>query len=351
MVDHGADATMESHGFYNRHSTLQAAAADLGVQWLTEAATEAPLPDAPGVPLTIADYGAAQGHNSMGPLTKVVTALRARTDTPILVVHTDLPGNDFTAIFEAVARDEVSYLRGHEEVFPYCIGRSFYSRLFPRGSVQVGWSATTTHWLSKRPARLRGHLNAANATPAQRDPFARQAAEDWAEFVWNRAAELAPGGRMVMVEPCSSPDGSLSEVHTAGLIDEIVDELVAEGRLTDEQALDMTLPTYLRTPEEYLGPLESSGLVRLVRSRVVESPPNPILERFEATGDARTYAEEMTSSTRAWAGHMLFGALPPEQADVEDEFFARFQAKGEADPPRLFQQVHHLIMDFEHPRP
>jgi hypothetical protein len=285
----------------------------------------------------------------MPPLAEAVTALRGRTEVPIQVVHTDLPGNDFTSIFEAVAHDQVSYLHGHAEVFPYCIGRSFYSRLFPRGSVQLGWSATTTHWLSERPARLRGHLNAADASPAERSPFSARAAEDWAEFLWNRAAELAPGGRMVMVEPCSSPDGTLGDVHTSGLMDEIIAELVDEGRLTEEQALDMTLPTYLRTPDEYLGPLDESGSIRLVRSELVEEPPNPLLEQFQATGDAETYARELADSTRAWAGHMLFGALPDEQADVADEFFRRFRAKGEADPDRLYQVVHNVLMDFERP--
>src|SRR5205814_1163755 len=80
-----------------------------------------------------------------------VNALRSRTASPIAVVHTDLPGNDFSAIFNAVNRDEVSYLRGHTDVFPYCIGRSFYSRLFPHASVQLGWSAVTTYWLSALP--------------------------------------------------------------------------------------------------------------------------------------------------------------------------------------------------------
>jgi hypothetical protein len=348
MAD-GGEATMESRGFYNRHSTLQAAAAAMATSWLVEAADEVPLPEGAGASITVADFGAAQGHNSMPPLTEAVGALRRRTDVPIQVVHTDLPGNDFTSIFEAVAHDELSYLHGHPEVFPYCIGRSFYSRLFPRGSVQLGWSATTTHWLSERPARIRGHLNAADAPPAERSAFSARAAEDWAEFLWNRAAELVPGGRMVMVEPCSSPDGTLGAVNTSGLMDEIIAELVDEQRLTEEQALDMTLPTYLRTPDEYLAPLDESGSVRLVRSELVDEAPNPMLEHFEATGDARTYARDMAGSTRGWAGHMLFGALPPEQADVEDEFFRRFRAKGEADPERLHQVVHNVLMEFERP--
>jgi hypothetical protein len=335
---------MEPGRFYNHHSTLQAAAAELGAGWLAEAAATVPLPSAGAI--TIADYGASQGHNSMTPVAKAVDGLRARTTAPIAVVHTDLPDNDFSAIFDAVDRDEVSYLRGHEDVFPYAIGRSFYARLFPRSSVQLGWSAITTNWLSRLPAALAGHLNAASASAVEREPFAVQAAEDWAEFLWNRAAELAPGGRMVMVEPCAAPDGTMPASGAEVMMDEVVAELVDEGRLTADQARVMTLPVYLRTPEEYLGPIEAGGLVRVHRAEVVEAPVNPIADRFARDGDAGAYARAMADSTRAWAGHMLFGTLPAEQASVEDEFFARYVAKGEADPDRLSQQVFHVVMEF-----
>jgi hypothetical protein len=343
------DATMEAGGYYNRHSVLQAAAAELGSGWLAEAAAAVPL--VASAPLAIADYGAAQGHNSMRPLTAAVAALRARTDAPIAVVHTDLPGNDFSAVFEAVDHDDVSYLRGHPDVFPYAIGRSFYSRLFPAGSVQLGWSAITTHWLSRRPAVLDGHVSPDAAPATERAPFSAQAAEDWAEFLWNRSAELAPGGRVVMVEPCTRPDGSLPGARGTQLMDEIVAELVDEGLLGESQALEMTLPVYVRTPEEYLGPLETAGEggLQLLRSEIVQAAPNPFLERFEATGDARAYAEAMAGSTRAWAGHMLFGSLPPDQTDLEDEFFRRYRAKGEVDPGALSQEAWHVVMEFGRP--
>src|SRR5262245_56239113 len=117
---------MKSGDFYNLHSTMQMASVEFATSWLVDAAREVGLPD--NGQITVADYGASQGHNSMVPMNGAVAALRERTDAPIAVVHTDLPSNDFSAIFKAVDRDQVSYLRGHTDVFPYCIGRSFYSR-------------------------------------------------------------------------------------------------------------------------------------------------------------------------------------------------------------------------------
>jgi hypothetical protein len=107
---------------------VQAAGLAPAVPWLTEAGKLVPLGQ-PYLPLIVADYGSSQGRNSLGPLGAAIGVLRERADAdrPISVVHTDLPGNDFSALFQTVAADPDSYLRGDANVFPYAIGRSFYS--------------------------------------------------------------------------------------------------------------------------------------------------------------------------------------------------------------------------------
>src|SRR5262249_57496696 len=88
---------------------------------------------APGQPVIIADYGSSQGHNSLAPMRAVIATLRQRSSpaTPIGIVHTDLPSNDFSALFTLLAESPDSYLRGAAEVYPSAIGRSFYQPLFP----------------------------------------------------------------------------------------------------------------------------------------------------------------------------------------------------------------------------
>src|SRR5215468_1741050 len=104
-------AAMEGGGMYNRSSSVQAAGLAPAVTWLAEAAWHVPL-GAPGSPLVVADYGSSQGRNSLGPIGTVVRVLRERVgaDRPISVVHTDLPSNDFGALFETVVADPQSYL-------------------------------------------------------------------------------------------------------------------------------------------------------------------------------------------------------------------------------------------------
>ena len=107
-----------------------------------QAAASVPLPAA-GLPLVIADYGAAQGRNSLGPMRAAIAAIRARAGgtLPISVVRTDIPGNDFSALFTLLATSPQSYLAGAVGVFAYAAGRSFYQRLFAPAQAGLGWSA------------------------------------------------------------------------------------------------------------------------------------------------------------------------------------------------------------------
>src|SRR5271165_1092804 len=112
-------APMEGHGAYNRSSRVQATGSSAAVPSLEKAARQVDLA-APPEPIVIADYGSSEGHNSLSPLTAAIGALRERIgrERAISVVHTDLQGNNFTALFKVLASDPDSYLRGDPAVFP-----------------------------------------------------------------------------------------------------------------------------------------------------------------------------------------------------------------------------------------
>src|SRR5918998_5106687 len=120
-----ADAVMKGHGFYNEHSRPQQKADSLGLPLLERAVEEITVPQG-AEPAAVADFGAAQGRNSLGPMRLAVEKIRLRTtaSTPIVVVHTDLPQNDFGSLFALVEASPESYLRreclrtsGGEKVF------------------------------------------------------------------------------------------------------------------------------------------------------------------------------------------------------------------------------------------
>ena len=192
---------MEGQGGYNRSSQVQAAGLSPAVPMLQLAARTVALP--PGSqPIVIADYGSSEGHNSLLPLGAAIAILRQRIgpDRAISVVHTDLPENDFSVLFETLNTDPNSYLRRDHAVFASAVGRSFYEQILPAGSVTLAWSSWAVQWLSRAPGPIPDQVQVAFSQDAStRAAFSRQAAEDWQQFLTHRERELCPGARLAVM--------------------------------------------------------------------------------------------------------------------------------------------------------
>src|SRR5579883_3680506 len=119
---------MEGQGAYNRHARSQAIGGLLAVPLFEQAARM--VKPGPG-PLLIADYGSSQGRNSLRPMRAAIAVMRERfaPEMPICVCHTDLPGNDFAALFQTLHNDPDSYAQPN--VFPFAVGRSFFGPVLP----------------------------------------------------------------------------------------------------------------------------------------------------------------------------------------------------------------------------
>ncbi|HEX6118738.1 MAG TPA: hypothetical protein VFZ03_04745, partial [Dongiaceae bacterium] len=133
-------SAMEGSGFYNRHSSLQAAGIALLLPTWEEECRTVPFGDEP---LVIADYGCSQGRNSMVPMRIAIAALRRRAgaERPIQVFHIDLPGNDFASLFTTLHEDLDSYMAGASAVFPMAIGRSYFEPVVPPDCVHLAWNS------------------------------------------------------------------------------------------------------------------------------------------------------------------------------------------------------------------
>src|SRR6201991_2163106 len=97
---------------YTVSSRLQAAGLRPAIALFEQAAETVPLPRPPQ-PIVVADYGASTGHNSLLPISAALPLLRSRTrpEHSVLVVHTDVPDNNFTVLFETLADDADTYLK------------------------------------------------------------------------------------------------------------------------------------------------------------------------------------------------------------------------------------------------
>src|SRR5262249_8488123 len=155
-------APMEKGGAYNRSSRVQASGLLPAVSLLEDAARVVTLPAPPRVP-SIADYGASEGRNSLKPIALALARVRERigNDRAVSVIHTDLPDNDFSALFQPLDSDPDSYLRSDPAAFPAAVGRSYFEQILPTESVSLGWCSWAIQWLSRVPAAIPDHVQVA----------------------------------------------------------------------------------------------------------------------------------------------------------------------------------------------
>src|SRR5207253_2739991 len=91
--------TMKGNGFYNANSQIQLGVIKQALPLICQAAELIPLP-ANNAPLVIADYGCAEGGNSIAALKPVVEVVQRRNPgQQIIVIHNDQPANNFNHLF------------------------------------------------------------------------------------------------------------------------------------------------------------------------------------------------------------------------------------------------------------
>lgn len=245
-------------------SRLQAAGLAHATGVFEQLAATVPLPSAP-LPIVVADYGAATGYNSLLPIGAAIAAFRRRTrpDHAVLVAHTDLPDNDFTALFTTLAEDPDSYVRKDTASFPSAIGRSFYAQILPSQSVTLGWTSWATMWLRRPAAELPGfadHVHVEHSDDdAARRAYARQAAQDWHDFVAFRGRELSPGGKLLVLTAAVDAAGRSGYRPLLDAIVAVLDEQVREGRLTRDEVARMAIPVLGRSEKELRAPFAPAG--------------------------------------------------------------------------------------------
>ncbi|MBX6743723.1 MAG: SAM-dependent methyltransferase [Acetobacteraceae bacterium] len=324
-----SEGVMEGGGFYNEHSLPQHDAGSFGLAMLAQAAQAAPMPE-PGGDFVIVDYGAAQGRNSLEPMRLAVQAVRARSpeSMPIVVVHTDLPDNDFSILFKLVETSAASYLRSAPNVFSYAAGGSFYRQLFPSERISLGWSAIAVHWLSTAPTVIPGHIWASRATGHVLEAFAQQAKRDWLDFLRHRAAEMRPGARLVVVGGGADDQGDSGADGLMDLANEALRDLVGEGAMSAEEYGRMVIPVYCRTPGEYLAPFGSGGDAGglVLEHQELKVLPDAYWQEYQRSSDVEAFAAAYADFFRAAYGPSLFGVLEPTRGPQERQALAaRFQ--------------------------
>jgi hypothetical protein len=304
---------MEGGGAYNRHSRVQASGLEPAVEWLVESARRATIPPSPAVPV-IADWGSSQGRNSMHPMRSALQTLRERAgaERPIVVAHTDLPGNDFAGLFRTIDDDPDSYLRGDPCAFPTAVGRSFYGATLPPRTVSLGWSSWSVQWLSRQPCEIPDQVQVAYSCNVEaRAAYEAQAASDWRAFLDARALELLPGGAMVILTMAIDHDGAFGYRELLVAMYDALVEMSARGAITPDELRRMAIPTVARGATDIARPFDQAGRYGdlCLRRTEVFLAADRIYDEFEASRDARAFGRAWAAFSRASVFPTLAGSL------------------------------------------
>ncbi len=342
---------MKGGGYYDDHSEYQRATAGSGATFIQACVAAVVLPDE-GRMFVIADYGSATGRNSAASVRLAVDAVRARrSDQAVAVIHNDLPANDWNELFANVTSAPTSYARAAgPPVLALASAVSFFEPAAPSRSVHLGMSFSAAHWLRSQPqVLLPGGFYFSEATGETRATLAAEAATDWVAFLSARAADLAPGGRLVVqtvgTDPAGAADGSRVTARKLMLaMSEVAEELVAGG-LLDRASVDRyILPVYARTPAEASAPVAGPGAplrdaFELIECRT-DPVPNPYLAKWRDDHDAVAYGRAYSAFVRAFAESNLRehlfspGAVEDGTDELLDRYFARLAERFAADPER-----------------
>jgi len=337
--------SMEGAGFYNQHSSAQAAGIDRMMSLLEQAATDVPVGEEV---LVLADYGASQGRNSMAPMRAAIEAVRARCGAgkPALVFHTDLPSNDFTSLFRVLDDDPNSYLSGSPGVYSAAVGRSFFGTILPPGQVHLGWNSWAVHWLSQKSLDAPDHVTPTlSAVPAVRTAASTQSARDWSRFLQSRSSELRDGGKLLCLVIISTSRPVNSDLLWTHLWDSIV-ELGREGKFTEAEQLQMTVPIWYRSMAELRAPFGSEGQYAGLRLQHIEatSAPDPFWDSFDQTGDSDAFGTGWANAMRAISAPTLLGALGMDRGGLVDEVFQRCAVRIAAAPMKYDWDLAAVVM-------
>jgi hypothetical protein len=359
---------MKGGGYYSERTRGAKDVIDNASGMLIEAVDQI-LPPAQGHPVTLADFGAADGGTSQEAIKACIEKIRVRfPGTQVQITYTDLPNNDFSALFRNLLGFEQqvhrTYLTELEDVFVNACGIGFHQQLLPDASLDIGFSATAMHYLSEKPCTIDDHVHMVGATGDAARAFAEQAAQNWLDILLARAKELRPGGRLVMlnfgIDEQGRYLGNTGGVNMFNTFAALWQKMAQEKIISDAEFKDTAFPQYYRTIEEFCAPLEdkSSAVfqagLRLVTAHtgVVGCPYRRAYDEASGAMSAAQFAASYVPTLRSWSEAVFLSGLDNSRALEErhaivDEFYKRYESQVANHPDGHAMDYVHCYLALE----
>ncbi|MEC4816135.1 MAG: hypothetical protein SAK29_23125 [Scytonema sp. PMC 1069.18] len=303
--------------------------------------------------VTIADYGIADGGTSQELWQKVITTIKNQnSDVFVEAIFSDLPSNDFNAL----SKSATLLMQNNQNLLVSMVPRSFYQSICRPNSLDLGFSSTAMHWLSKLPKNLTNHTHV-NACDQIEDKaiFQAQSQLDWNTILLARSQELKSGGQLVTVNLSTDEQGrflgnNLVDFNMHDVLHEIWQQMQSEGVIRPDEYVGATFQNYYRTQDEFTICLQDpqsqvyqAGL-RLGDIRTVLIPC-PYRSEYEDNHDIDKLALGLTQTIRSWSEHTFRNALTNRTqeniSEIVDQFYQRFTALVRENPSKF-------SMDYVH---
>jgi len=334
--------SMKGGGYYSKATIGAKHTIDRATHLILEA-IERMDPADDGTPFTMSDMGCADGGTSVSMVGTVLKEVRRRVPSrPLQMVYTDLPRNDFSQVFQNIhgQTDIETYIDEIDDLYVFASATSFHKPIFPAGTLNLGFSATASHYISEKPGVISDHVHMVGASGAEREAYVEQGRLDWERMLLNRARDLAPGGRLALFNFGIDEEGRyLGSTGGADMFDtfsRLCADLRDQGVITAEEFVNTNFPQSYRTVEQFTAPFRDTanpvyqaGLrMEHVETRVVACP---FAVDFKEHGDAARFAHEYIPTLRSWSeatfASGLSTARPVEERQaIIDRFYDSYEA-------------------------
>ena len=341
--------SMKGDGYYSKATAGAKDVIDNATPLVMDAINSMNLSEYDG-PFRATDMGCADGGTSVELWRSLFSHLReSYPDLPIEIIYADLPRNDFSQIFRMIhGQTEIkSYYNDIDNLYVYASGTSFHQAILPPDTLNLGFSATASHYISANPCHITNHVHMVGAIGEERTAFEEQGAKDWETMLLCRTKELKPGGRLALFNFGIDEENRYLG-HTGGIsmfdtFNEIFSELARDAVITDFEYIATNFPQCYRTAAQFTAPLNDhknpvfkAGLrLEHIESRVVRCP----FERdfTENHKDPELFAREYIPTLRSWSEATFLGGLSKDRSidakmKIMDTFYGRYHDRVASSP-------------------
>ncbi len=310
----------------------------------------------------VTDMGAADGGTSLAMWGRVLSKVRSTVPSrPIEIVYTDLPRNDFSQTFQNAhgLTGEDTYLGRVPDVHVLASATSFHDAILPPATLDLGFSATASHYVTAVPCHIADHVHMVGAAPAERAAYEARGAEDWERMLLARAREMKPGARLCLfnfgIDEQGRYLGNTGGINMFDTFAELWAGLRDDGTLTAEEFAATNFPQCYRTQAQFTapfldetGPVYQAGLrIEHVEARVVRCP---FEQAFTETGGAPAdFARDYIPTLRSWSEPTFVNGLNPDRSEEDkahiiDTFYGRYQDRVAAAPEGHAMDYVHIYL-------